>query len=479
MIASASKGLFKREASDQGEVVTRLSGTYEIPHPPRMPMYEGWCKDPDTDTALDLLADMVAGVGSYTQMPQEDEEGKKVEPNHSNLQKCRKWLKKSNFRTKYREIQRVKMAKGFCPIEPLPNGSLKILPPETFYIWREPTGRIIKYIQKINESPVAEWDPNDIVIFARNQDTSHPYGISIVDSIGDLIDARKQLNEDVAKIIHRFAAPRGIHECDTDIEPFKKAMMEAEVDEDVYVGNVTKDSLRHEFLEPDPRIKFEGYINRIDIQIDQRLHAPLILLLKSATEASATKMLESVDRHVQSEQEQNAEIIEQFFFKPLCGNGPIPEFLHKLPNTKMEKITFGEIGILQANRTITWEQAQDLIRQKGVALKEDKQPAEPPQQPNYGSPWNPNQPSQPPKISKKPDLEFLVEHLNDIDTALNVILESYQHGKLQLSEACRMGGETITVRMKRAYPETWEAEREKKFSAFTRTLLNAKATTNE
>lgn len=434
-----------------------------------MSRYEGWCQDPDTDTALDLLAGMVAGSGFYVQMPAFDDDGKTIDPNHHNLAKCKQWLRDTHFLTIYRQIQRVKMAKGFCPIETLPDGTLKIIEPETFYIVRNTKGAIQEYRQKINETVVARWKPDEIHTFTRNGDMQHPYGIALVDSIGELIDARKQLNEDIAKIIHRFAAPRGIHECDKDIASFKQAMLDADVDEDIYVGNVSKDSLRHTFLEPDPRVKFEPFIDRIDIQISQRLHAPLLLLIKSSTEASATKMLESVDREVQAEQEQNAEVIEHEFFGPLCGSGPIPEFIHGLPNAKLEKTTVGDLSILYGNRGITWKQLQELLRQKGLPLIEDSEPKPP--EPSVPKPMTdlPFQKKNPPPNN----LEF-IDHINDIDTALGIIRENYEMHKIPLTEACQLAGEVIVAHMKQAYPETWQQEREKKFTSFTQGLVRFK-----
>ena len=144
-----------------------------------------------------------------------------------------------------------------------------------------------------------------------------------------------------------------------------------DVDEDLFFGNVQKDELEVQFNEPSTEVKFLGYIDQLNFQVGQELHAPLILLLKNATEASATKMMDSVDREMKSEQQQNAAIIEQKLLKPMCGE-PYPEFMHGATGEVLNDVLVGDIGNI-VDKAISKKQGQDLLRKKGLPLIEDEE----------------------------------------------------------------------------------------------------------
>jgi hypothetical protein len=367
--------MYRKE--NKGIVSTSNQWTERLPHPANMDKYDRLNSKPEVHIAIELLTHMVA-PDVYVQMLETDDTGKEIAPDHPNIKKVQKWMRDKNFRSKYKQIVRTKISKGFCPVEILSDKSIKLLPPESFYIYRDKKGTVTKYTQEINNSVVAEWSANDpsILLFIQNEDPTHPYGVAISDSIADLIECRDQLNMDMPKIIHRFSAPTMTVISDQDVTAIKTAIEDKDLDEAVYIGNANPDTLKIEFHEPDARVKFTEYIELVNFQIAEELHAPLILLLKNATEASATKMLEAVDRYVQAEQDENAEVVEQRIFKRLVGE-PTPEFLHGAPNSTLKDITLDQIGTLKGNGTITWKQAQDLIRKKGIELIEDEQPAPP------------------------------------------------------------------------------------------------------
>jgi hypothetical protein len=446
--------MFRSEASKGIVQTERQSGDDRLPHPKNMYRYEQLNSKPEVHIAIELLTHLVAPA-FYIQMPESEADddfqlggmSKKamkeatVDPNHKNLKIVEKWIRDVGFRSKYQQIIRTKIGNGFCPVEILSDNSPKLLPPKTFYIHRDKYGVITKYTQEINREIVAEWKGNDpnIVLFIHNEDITHPYGVAISDSICDLIEARDQLNIDMPKIIHRFSAPNMIVRHSNDITPVKDAVQNKDVDEALFVGNTNKDEMEIIFNEPDARVKFTEYIELINFQIAEELHAPLILLLKNATEASATKMLESVDRYVQSEQDENAEIIEQKIFKRFVSD-PIPEFLHGAPNSTLKEITLDQIGTLKGNGTITWKQAQDLIRKKGIDLIEDEQP-EPP--PIFGK--------GPVDDDGKPLLNR--DKINQADASLRTLKDAFENGKILISEALKEGDRVIKVYVDKARRE--------------------------
>lgn len=474
--AHHGKGFFQKIKEATNEIgQTSNRWTAKLPHPNNMSEYAEWGSDPQVRIGIDLLTDMVAGSGYYTQMPEKDMTGTKIDPAHKNLQTIDNYLKTIGFRDKYKQIQRTKFEMGFSAVEIKPDGSLKILPSQTIYIWRDKFGNNLRFTQEYDSTQVAEWkgdDPN-FLLFIHNEDPAHPYGRSITDSIGGLIDANDQINVDMPKIIHRYSSPLGIWEASRDIAPVKQAVTDRDVDEDVFIGNVEKDELRHTFVEAGTQVKFLDYIDQINFQIGQALHAPLILLLKNATEASATKMLDAVDRAVVGEQEQNADIIEKYLFAPLCGE-PVPEFMHGASGEVLDEIALTDIGTLKGNGTITWKQAQDLIRKKGIDLIEDEQPAPPPivpfgQKPSFGQQGQQGQqgnqnPFEKPKLAIP--AELLIEKLNDLNTGLEIIATNFDEGKLPITNACQMAERTIKAHMQRAYPVGWEGKVQDEFQRF-------------
>jgi hypothetical protein len=444
--AAHGKGFLQRmkEAASKGQVSTN-QWTDKQPHPPNMGKYPIWASDPQVRIAIDLKTDMVAGTGYYVQMPEKDRAGKTVDPEHKNIDTIENYLKDIGFRDKYKQIQRQKYEMGFCAVERLSDGKLKVLPSDTIYIWRTKLGKVNRYTQEYNNQVVAEWigdDPN-FIMFIHNEDPLHPYGHAVTDSIGGLIDANDQINVDMPKIIHRYSSPLGIWECSRDITTIKQAVVERDVDEDVFIGNVEKDEVRQQFIEPSTQVKFLEYIDQINFQIGQALHAPLILLLKNATEASATKMLESVDRANSGEQEQNADIIEQRLFLPVCGE-PVPEFLHGATDEVLKGVTLTDIGTLKGNSTITWKQAQDLIRKKGIDLIEDVQPQPLPIL-NQAPPNDPNNPDQKPMLNK--------DKINQADLALQTVKASFENKNIGIAEALKEGDRIIRVYVDKAKRE--------------------------
>jgi hypothetical protein len=427
----ALHGRRKTSESDKGTVVSSSGGIYtdKLPHPPLMSRYDDLCSDPEVRIGIDLLTDMIVGVSPYVEMGERDEKGEVIDSEHPNKAVCEEWAR--GKKQKFREIVRTKIEKGFCPVELLPDLSLKVLPPESFFIWRDAKGTVLRYTQEVAGSEVARWeskqDMNSIILFFHNADTSHAYGRSIVEAIAGLIDARKQINIDMPKIIHRYSRPQGIWECSRGVDELYTSVMEADVDEDIFIPNVQPDELRHSFAEPSSSVRFIPYIEMISTQIGQAIHAPLFLLLKNATEASATKMMESVDNFVKGEQEDYSFEVQQRFFTRLC-RPPLPRIRWGAPKAIYDSVTLDSIGALQANGTLTWEQAQDLIRQKGLNLIEAEKP----------------EPQPLPIITPDQEKPLLnAPQMKQLESSLNVIRDSFIQRQITVTEAIREGERAI------------------------------------
>lgn len=421
-------GIARQREADQGQTTTTMQWTGKLSHPSNMAKYDDLARDPEAGIGIDLLTDMIAGVGYYTEMPEKDAAGQKIDPQHKNKHTVDEWGRGINAEKKFKQIEYTKLCKGFCPVERLDGGGLKLLPPEGFFIWRDKFGKTLKYTQDVGNTEVAKWETKDemekIVLFMHNEDTTHPYGRSLLENVAELIDARKQINKDMPKIIHRYSAPKGVWATEGDVNDIYDAVTTVDVDEDFFFGKVNKESFWFQFIEPTGQVRFLEYINQIDFQIGQALHAPLILLLRNASEASARTMLESVERKVQGEQRYNATIIEDRIYKPMVG---VPTPLHKsgAPKSVLDSITLTDIGSLKSNGTVTFDQAQDLVRQKGIPLLEIQQVEQP---------------------TIQPEIPLLdPSKMHALNLSLSTIKSSFDARTISVTEALREGDRSISV----------------------------------
>lgn len=443
LVARTGRNVYLAVEAGKGQVRTTTEYTEKLSHPTNMTKYDSLANDPEARIGADLLAAMTVGSGMYVQMPQHDEDGRDVDPEHPNKKKCERWLRRVNADRKFKEIERLKLTRGFCPVELLNDGGFKILPPETFYIHRKADGTFIKYTQElIGLSTPEEWKEDEIVLFMQDEDPTHPYGHSILDSIGELIEARQSMNRDMPKIIHRYASPLGVWETDRDINALYAAVLGRDVNEEIFLSNVPKDAVRHTYYEPQGQAKFQGYIEQINFQIAENLHAPLILLLRNANLASSRIMMDSVELFTRAEQRYNSMMWEEYFFKPLCGaNTPIPELKWGAPKAVFDDITLTEIASL-VPRVITMEQGQDLIRQKGIPLQEVEQPEQPTGQPVPGQPLRKGMPFQF-KPGSEPTQMVEPQKITQLQASLNVVRDAFTHKQISLSDAVREGSDIL------------------------------------
>jgi len=421
--ASHSKGWPQEK---KGDVTVQQRWTDRRPHPANMVNYDDWdddwANDAEANIAFNVLSDIIAGVGYYTEMPEKNRAGKDIDPEHKNKRLIDDYGEDVNLDEVLQEITLTMLQKGICPVERLEDYALKVLPPETFYIYEDKKGNLRKYTQEYTpNTPVTTWkgkEIEDIIPYLHRKTTSWRYGKSLTEPIGKLLDHRTEMNEDMPQAIHQWAYPL--------------AVMETE----------------------GPKAAFcEG------------LHAPLLLYLKNATEASATVMMESVDRLTSGIQRYIKRRVERFLFEPQVGE-PVPRLVWGQPKTGLEEIELGDIAALVTAQALAPNQAQDLLKQLGVTLPDPEWPKQP---------QLPTQPFQ--KPMPMPSMETLLEKLNDLDTGLNIIETNFQEKTINLVKAMQMGQKTIDVHVRRMFPKQEDAFNEKRnqeYEKWAHRLIGAK-----
>jgi hypothetical protein len=422
---------------DKGTIDLRTRWTDKQPHPVNMGRYEKVLRDPEVSIAINLLADMIV-PSYYTEMPED------VDEEHANKKLIDKYGEDVNLDEDLQITARTMLGKGFCPVERLSDYDLKILPPETFFIYKSKQGKMLKYTQEIDKGIVATWegkDMEDIILFVNNEDPTHPYGHAVVDPIVDLVEARQQMNKDMPLVIHNYAYPTGVLTTSKGREAIQKQFEEKEPEEWIFIGNVMEGEVKWDTITVDPRASWINYIELIYYQICEALHAPLLLYLKNATEASANVMMEAVDRYVQGIQRYIKRRVERYLFEPQCGE-PVPRLVWGQPKTGLEEIELSSIAQLVQSGAIMPNQAQDLLKKLGLDLVDPEEPKQPMHLP-FQQPFQ-KQPMAPP-------IEQVLDKLNDLGTQLNVIYANFQEKRLSLIKAMQLGRKAIEVQMKRAY----------------------------
>jgi len=453
----------------ESTVATSYQWTDRRPHPTNMENYEEWGNDAEASVALEVLTNIIAGVGYYTEMPETDSKGKKVDPEHKNKEIIDEYGETVNLDEDLQLITHTMLHKGFCPVERIEGYDLKILPPETFYIYMDKKGNVLKYTQERTVNDVINtWkttsEMEDIILFFFGKTTSWPYGKSLLEPIGELLNDRNQMNKDMAKAVHRWGYPIPFLFTRGPKQPLEDACKNRDIDDWVFVGNAQEGDVNLDTLGIDPQARFIPYIELIYYQICEGLHAPLLLYLKNATEASATVMMESVDRLVNGVQRYIKRRVEKYLFEPQVGE-PVPRLVWGQPKTGLEDVTLTDVAAVINSPKVPDNQVQYILKQFFSGLPEPEYPPEP------KTPPLPFQPFQ-----KQPQIpvEQVLEKLNDVETGLTVIYTNYVEKRIGITEAMRLADRTITVHMKRAYPESWKSHRDAKFEEFAHKLIPTK-----
>ena len=452
----ASHGSVYKTEAEKGAVVTTYQWTERRPHPANMSNYEDWGNDSEASVALEVLTNIIAGVGYYTEMAEEEDE------NHKNKQVIDEYGEAVNLDEDLQLICHTMLHKGFCPVERIDDYDLKVLPPETFYIYMDKKGTLLKYTQERTVNDIINtWEGTameDIIMFYFGKTTSWPYGKSLLEPIGELLDERAQMNKDMPKAIHRWAYPIPVISTLRSKAAVEDAFINRDMDHAVFIGNVAEGEFSMETLAIDPQARFIPYIELIYYQICEGLHAPLLLYLKNATEASATVMMESVDRLVTGVQRYIKRRVEKYLFEPQVGE-PVPRLVWGQPKTGLEEITLTDVAAIINSPKVPDNQVQYILKQFFSGLPEPEYPPEP------KTPFQPFQ--------KKPEipLEQRLEKLDDIQTGLTVIHTNYVEDRIGITEAMRLADRTITVHMKRVYPNSWKRHRDEVFQEFVGKLV--------
>jgi hypothetical protein len=430
-----------RPREGKGVVDVRASWTSKQPHPAIMPQLEKLNKDPEIETAITVKTQMIGGSGFHTEMGKDVKEEKdadgQIKP-HPNRKKIDDWSESINADEKIALAVRVMYEKGFSAteIDPDDEFSLKVLPSDAFFIWRNKLGEVLKYTEEINSSTEAIWkgpDLKNIMLLVHKETPENPYGRAVAECLAPYIEAREQMAQDGPAVLHKIGYPlrRWESQDKAIMDMVYEQATSRDPDEDLFLDGIGADELRVVTEQVNARVNFEGFITSINSLIAEGLFSPLMNYIRNATEASATKMLDIIHEYNEAQQRYVARRVQKCIFERLCGSPPIPRVVWGSPRTGMEDVKLADVAALVPT-VITFEQGQDLLKKLGLPLMDAPLP----------------KPNPLADLGKLPLLDQ--PRMQTVQASLQVIKDNYEAKNLDFKTACVEASKAIDVHVRAA-----------------------------
>lgn len=327
---------------------------------PNVKSYFNWYKiDGAVHSGVDYLAETSVGLGFFHKMPESykyelDDKGELVEPEE--IKVVNRWNKYWNMDALYPNIAKVTILGGYCPVEtkitskyPSKN-VLKIIHPQTVDKITKENGELKSITEKGNNKPILAKNLN---WFVHGQIANDIRGMSLIESIETLLDAKSNAINNMDEIIKRYLAPTIIWKSAGDIDPIKEAVGGWKPGEDIYLGQLDPEDLEFtaQVLEVDGRAKFWEFIGYIDELLWIGMNTANQKYWRNATQASATKLDDIVGRRIGAIQRPIKRGGEQGFytnvlkvnrFKPTDENDIIPRINWGKEPTGVEDVQIAE-----------------------------------------------------------------------------------------------------------------------------------------
>ena len=374
--AEASQGLFFRDSRD----VYRPTEVSDY--------YDAYYDNDMVRAPIDDLVESALGQGYYTTI--------ESEANKANKQLCDDFGAHFNLDDLLVNIGKEVMIAGFCPVETKfdSNGfektALKIVHPTTV-LEIEQTGAEPLTITRILQKPsLNKKGPTiqgkDLAWFIYGRVGNDPRGVSYVRTLLNILNILDTSTDNVDLILDRYIAPIGIwkQQRGREIETLKRAVLERESGEDIFIGDLTAEEMAEkivEFISIDPRVPFWEYIEYLDRRIYAYTRSNNLWYSKDATVASAETLDDIVDRHKGALQRAVKRAVERYWYGPLVVKeygeaAEVPKLNFGKEQTGIEDIQiepFITAGLTAQDAEgpyLVRNQYYDLIAQMGFTLAE-------------------------------------------------------------------------------------------------------------
>ena len=331
---------------------------------------------------VDDLVESAVGQGCYTtiQNVEYDALGEPLE--NDDKKPIDEFCQKKNLDSLLPNITRNTLIAGFVPVEtrlklPVEKSSLKIIHPKTVKEIKSEALEISLIQQKVGQAK-KEFSGDNLAWFMYCPIANDPRGTSLVRGALTILNTLENATADVQQILERYIAPIGVWKSRRSIEAIKKAVMEADPNEDIFLGELTPEEIAEkivEFVQIDPRVPFWDFIAYMDQRVYKYFRASDLWYTRNATQASAEVMEGITRRHVNAIQRGVKRSVEKYWFARLIAlnhGEEVPKLNFGHEPTGVEDIhideflTMGvEVGYISQN------QYYDILNQLGVKIKQE------------------------------------------------------------------------------------------------------------
>ncbi len=373
---------FREQKALVGDAAYSLFNGGLVKQPRELSTYRKYYEEDSTvGVSIDTLSEMVAGNGIYPTVTDPDKSQDAFDIINAFNEKVR--LDETLL-----TVDKCLNIYGYCPVERVtrrgpPGGILELLildPPSVEYKRARVGGKFLGFKQKVEFGNAVSFGPEELVWFCNNQAGNGPgamYGISRIKRVLGLLEIRDQVLENINGIMKNQARPPIIWKVGTpkDVETLKAILAKCKengTDPILY----PKDAIDQEVIKIETRSPYWEYVGYIDSLIFQGLHSPMLDYLRNATEASATKMVEIIQRHVEGRQRYLKRMVEHEFWewhlRRKGWEGEVPSLNWGAPKTGFEDVDIDsfltkgvEVGY------ITQSVYLDILKQKGINIHLD------------------------------------------------------------------------------------------------------------
>jgi len=278
-------------------------------------------------------------------------------------------------------ITRNMLIAGYCPVEtalkPFPSKcKIKVIHPATvkeIELGGEEYHGIDYIIQKIGQKEV-KIPGNHLAWYVNYEMADDKRGYSVIKAVEKLLTTKLNTLDAIDKILARRLAPLIIWKTMRDETALKEAISRRDEDQDIFLGHLTPEEMESlaQVIDVEGDVKYWEYIEYIDRLIYKSLFAGDLDYWRQATQASATVLLELVDRNIMGIQRQIKRSTEQGIYAPLMelnGLEEVPRIVWNQEDAKFRGIQLERVLQTGINTGfIQLQQYYELLKRSGLDL---------------------------------------------------------------------------------------------------------------
>jgi hypothetical protein len=232
----------------------------------------------------------------------------------------------------------------------------------------------IDYIIQESNGKKVEIQGENLAWYVNYEMGNDKRGMSIIKAIEKLLTTKMNTLDAIDKLLARRLAPLIIWKTMRDETNIKEAISGRDEDEDIFLGKLTPEEMESiaQVVDVEGDVKYWEYIEYIDRLIYKSLFAGDLDYWRQATQASATVLLELVDRNIMGIQRQIKRSTELGVYQRLMelnGYEQVPRIVWNQEDAKFRGIQLERVLQTGVNTGfIQMPQYYELLKRSGLDL---------------------------------------------------------------------------------------------------------------